>query len=350
MTILQVLLAALSLTSPTDPTVDLAPKTVQVFVMAGQSNMEGKAPNALYEHQANDEKTAALFAPWRKDGKWIERDDVFIKYLGRKGRLTIGYGSRGRTGVELEFGRVVGDHYEEPVLLIKTAWGGHSLIKNFRPPSSGLPSDERLAAELEQSRKRVRQRNQKRKRNDELPTMDDIKSAYGQSYRNMMAEVKNTMKNAGTLFPELRGRMPKLAGFVWFQGWNDQYGGAEKEYALHMENLIRDVRKELNAPNLPVVIGVMGQNGSKPAKGAMLAIQKAQMGMEKVKGFAGNVKAVRTDVLIDKAAEKLYPEWRNRFEEWKVTGGDFAFHYLGSAIWFNRMGEAFGKAMIEMLK
>src|SRR5271166_6112889 len=51
-------------------------KTVKVFILAGQSNMEGKAPNALLEHQAKDPKTKDLFAHLRKDDKWIVRDDV----------------------------------------------------------------------------------------------------------------------------------------------------------------------------------------------------------------------------------------------------------------------------------
>ena len=29
------------------------------------------------------------------------------------------------------------DHFKEKVLLIKTAWGGKSLYKDFRPPSAG---------------------------------------------------------------------------------------------------------------------------------------------------------------------------------------------------------------------
>ncbi|MDA1232793.1 MAG: sialate O-acetylesterase, partial [Planctomycetota bacterium] len=126
-------------------------KTVRVFILAGQSNMEGKAPNALLDHQATDDKTKALFAHLRKDDQWIVRNDVFIKFLKRKGGLTIGYGSPDRTGVELEFGNVMGNHFDEPVLLIKTAWGGHSLFKLFRSPSAGLPSDEALDKELAQA-------------------------------------------------------------------------------------------------------------------------------------------------------------------------------------------------------
>ena len=98
-----------------------ARKPVKVFILAGQSNMEGKAKVALLEYQAQQPATRDLFKHLRKNDKWIERDDVWIKYLDRKGKLTVGYGSPKCIGPELEFGNVVGDHYAEPVLLIKTA-------------------------------------------------------------------------------------------------------------------------------------------------------------------------------------------------------------------------------------
>lgn len=324
-------------------------KPVKVFILAGQSNMEGKAPNTLLDHQAADAKTKDLFAHLRADGKWIVRDDVFIKYLDRKGPLTVGYGSPGRTGVELEFGTAMGNHFAEPVILIKAAWGGHSLYKLFRSPSAGLPAPALLQKELEQAQANVKKSNEKNKKNAPLPTMDDIKKPYGSSYRAMMTEVKDVMESGGTMFPALKGKPLELAGFVWFQGWNDQYG-AQDEYESNMKHFINDVRKELKAPGLPFVIGVMGQNGSKPAAGAMLTIQKAQLAMNDVPGFKGNVKAIRTDVLVDQAAEDLFPKWRENPEQWKVTGGDFPYHYLGSAIWFNRIGKSMGDAMLALLK
>ena len=327
-----------------------ADEAVKVFILAGQSNMEGKAPNALFDHQATDPKTKELFAHLRKDDRWIVRDDVFIKFLDRKGPLTIGYGSPDRTGIELEFGMAMGEHFKEPVLLIKAAWGGHSLFKMFRPPSAGLPADDMLDKELKQAQARIQQNNEKNKRNDPLPTIDDIKRDYGSSYRKMIAEVHDAMEHAGELFPALKGKRLELAGFVWFQGWNDQYGGAENEYQSNMQHFIHDVRKDLGAPRLPFVIGVMGQNGSKPATGAMLTIQNAQLAMNDVPQFKRNVKAIRTDVLVDKAAEELYPTWRQNVEQWKLVGGDFGYHYLGSAIWFNRIGRAMADAMLELLK
>ena len=325
-----------------------AQEPVQVFVLAGQSNMEGKAPNSLLDFQATDPKTRDLFANLRKDDQWIVRDDVFIKFLERKGPLTIGYGSPGRTGPELEFGTAMGDHFKEPVVLVKAAWGGHSLYKLFRSPSAGFPADEVLQKELRQAQERVTKNNEKNKKNDPQPTLEDMKKGYGSSYRKMMAEVKAVMDGGGTLFPTLKGKKPQLAGFVWFQGWNDQYG-AENEYASNMKHFIDDVRKDLAAPKLPFVIAAMGQNGSKPAAGAMLTIREAQLSMNDIPEFKGNVRAFRTDLLVDKAAEELYPTWQKNPEQWKQVGGDQGYHYLGSAIWFNRIGKAMGEAMLELL-
>ena len=37
-----------------------------------------------------------------------------------------------------------------------------------------------------------------------------------------------------------------------------------------------------------------------------------------------------------------------RFEEWERTGSDHRYHYLGSAIWFSRIGFALGDALVEL--
>jgi hypothetical protein len=325
-----------------------SPPAVNVFILAGQSNMEGKAADELFDYQATHEPTQAFFAHLRSGDRWIERDDVFIKFLDRHGPLTIGYGSPGRTGAELAFGTMMGDHFDEPVLLIKAAWGGRSLVHDFRPPSAGLPGEDQLRRELDEARQRVEKNNQENNRTDPLPTLDEIKSAYGWTYRDMLAEIQSALENYETLFPTLQGHKPELAGFVWFQGWNDQYGGQD-EYEANLPHFIRDVRRDLNAPAMPIVIAAMGQNGSRPAEGAMLTIQKAQLAMNDVPEFQGNVRAFRTDELIDKAAEELYPRWEQETERWKLVGSDHPYHYLGSAIWFTRIGRGMGDAMLELL-
>src|SRR4051812_40328172 len=79
------------------------PKPVKVFILAGQSNMVGQAKMSLVEYQAKQPATSDLFKHWRKDGKWLEREDVWIKFLDRKGKLTVGYGAAKCIGPELEF-------------------------------------------------------------------------------------------------------------------------------------------------------------------------------------------------------------------------------------------------------
>src|SRR5258707_8505200 len=82
-----------------------ADKPVKVFILAGQSNMEGQGFIAAdpkrnggkgsLEFVVKDPATAAKFAHLAdKDGKWKTRDDVFISYLDRKGPLTVGYGAK----------------------------------------------------------------------------------------------------------------------------------------------------------------------------------------------------------------------------------------------------------------
>ena len=271
---------------------------VKVFVLCGQSNMEGKAKVSLLEYQVKQEKTKQQFQHLvDKQGGWVERDDVWIKFLGRQGRLTVGYGSPNCIGPELEFGNTVGDHYDEPVLIIKAAWGGKSLYRDFRPPSAGLPPEEVLAKQLEQLQKKK-----------PGATIADVKEGYGRYYRLTLEEVRGTVDNLGERFPQFKGREPQLAGFVWFQGWNDMINSDyTAEYADNMACFIRDIRKDLNSPKLPFVIGQLGVGGveQKPnaKKDAFKAAQIAPAGLAE---FQGNVAVVKTDQYWDKTADAVF--------------------------------------------
>jgi alpha-galactosidase len=102
------------------------------------------------------------------------------------------------------------------------------------------------------------------------------------------------------------------------------------------------------------VIVAMGQNGSTPAAGALLTIREAQMAMNDVPEFQGNVKAFRTDLLVDKDAESLWtskdPAIRSREAKEHKFAADDGYHYYGSPIWYMRIGRAAGEAMLELLK
>ncbi len=118
-----------------------------------QSNMEGQGVVSMdhpkyynggrgnlvwsMEHSPSKDKMQHLRDT---NGQWIVRNDVDISFkVGgtvREGGLTVGYtgyGGSSHIGPELQFGHVMGDFFEEPVLLIKAAWGGKSLYKDFRP-------------------------------------------------------------------------------------------------------------------------------------------------------------------------------------------------------------------------
>ncbi len=316
-----------------------APKQpVKVFVLAGQSNMEGKAKVSLLEYQIKQPATRGLFEHLQKEGKWIEREDVWIKFLERKGNLTIGYGSPKCIGPELEFGIAVGDRYEEPVLLIKTAWGGKSLYRDFRSPSAGLPPAEALEKMLAA---------QKAKK--PATTMEEIKAPFGASYRAMLEEVNSTLANLKTVFPQYEGQGYELGGFVWFQGWNDMISDEyTAEYTVNLGHFIRDVRKDFKAPALPFAIGQMGVDGVK-ASAKTQKFKEAQAAVMSEPEFKGNVALVKTDVFWDEAADAVFKKgWRQNLEEWNTVGSDFPFHYLGSVKTMCAIGKALGEGMIEV--
>ena len=248
------------------------------------------------------------------DGKWIERDDVWIYSTApgkTAGRLTTGFGKGNWFGPELQFGQCVGDLLEGPVLIIKTAWGGHSLGVNFRPPSSGKADYKTTAYKL-----------------------DDL----GASYREMVRIVKDVCENLDTHFPELKGRETRFVGFGWHQGWNDA-GSKEMvgEYGANMANLIRDLRKELAAPKLPVVIANTGMIGTE-ATGIRAELCEIQLKMADAKAFpefAGTIAAVETRPF-------------KRATEESPSG--FGYHWNHNAESHFLVGDAMGEAMVRLLK
>lgn len=317
--------------APADP--------IPVFILAGQSNMEGKAKVSLLEYQLDQEETRGRFEHFVSGDDWNERSDVWIKFLGRHGNLTVGYGSPNCIGPELDFGHVMGDHFDQPVLIIKTAWGGKSLYRDFRPPSAGLPDAEVLEAMLEQQRQR-----------NPDTTMEQVEGSFGHFYRAMLEDVSGTLEGVGDLFPGYAGQDLELAGFVWFQGWNDMINDDyTAEYADNMAHFIRDVRRDLEAPELPFVIGQLGVGGEENVDAKKQRFKDAQAAPAELREFRGNVAVVRTDQFWDHVAQAVFDEgWRDHVEEWEKVGSDYPYHYLGSTITYSDIGRAFAEALLEL--
>jgi alpha-galactosidase len=310
------------------PAAAAASKPIRVYILAGQSNMEGHGEVAARPNRnggrgslaflAGDPDTAATFGPLRDtSGTWLERSDVWIDYLDRSGRLGVGYGARPELiGPELGFGTVVGDAHDEPVLLVKCAWGGKSLAIDFRPPSAGQPGyplGEKRAAEI--------------------AAHPEI---LGHFYREMLALVKRARGKlaAGELVADAAARGHVLAGFAWHQGWNDRIDDRfNAEYATNMAAFIRDVRRDLDAPDLPFVIAETGMTGPDEKHPRALALMKAQASVAALPEFAGTVGFVPTREF-----------WRPAEE----SPADQGYHWNRNAETYWLIGTGLGRAMLAL--
>ena len=368
-----------------------AAKPVQVFILAGQSNMEGKALASTLLPLISDTETRSRFQHLRRGSEWTARDDVWVTFLDRRARggvtapvygpLSVGFGgsktardANGKKrpaatiGPELGFGHVVGDHFDQPVLLIKAAWGGRALKHTFRPPSA-LPSDAEIRERLEQVR---------RKKPDE--TFEALKESYGSDYRRILSETRRVLEDVGKYCP---GYDPKagfrLAGFVWFQGWNDGVGGGNPDYVEQLSHFIRDLRRDLKQPDLPFVIGELGVDGAE-AKGWIGTFRAQQAAVAALPEFKDNVRLARTThcwhagpawmdgkwAEFRKAAKanESKPEddatrvnpgefykrnWLEKYKEGLAYTSDRRYHYNGSGRSYYEIGESLGRAMLELL-
>jgi hypothetical protein len=208
---------------------------VRVFVLAGQSNMQGYGtiedpendPGSLVDVINNDVEGnwSAIGTP----GNWNELEGAYLYFENNgntiKSKVTAGQGANTNLiGPELMFARQLDEYYDDPVLIIKTAWGGKSLAVDFRPPSAG--------------------------------------GTTGPFYNEMIQIVQRVTQNLDTEFPDIGVSDYELTGFGWFQGWND--GASEdylNEYEANLDHLVNDVRNDLGVSDLPVVIASSGHGG-----------------------------------------------------------------------------------------
>ena len=188
-----------------------------------------------------------------------------------------------------------------------------------------------------------------------MVTLAEYKDQFGKDYRNMVREVHSCLAELGERFPGYEDQGYEIKGFVWFQGWNDQYQDRWLSYEKNMANFIRDVRKELKAPKMPFIIGQMGHDGMKPDKedSPRDCIKKAQASVPKMAEFKGNALCVKTDEFWDMEAHAIYTGpggWAKDVSKWRQFGNDFGYHYYGSPWTFAQIGTAFGEGMIELLE
>lgn len=295
-----------------------AQQPVKVFILAGQSNMEGHGeiyanPNihatGTLAYEVKNDSSGIYKNIVDSKGKWKVRKDVWVRYRReenklKKGELTVGYGSSDtEIGPEFQFGNVMGDYFTNQVLIIKTAWGGKSLGIDFRPPGAG--------------------------------------GTTGLFYNKMIEQINEALNNLSVEFKQYKGQGYEIAGFVWNQGWNDAGDSVlYKEYKNNMVHFIKDVRHDFQLLHLPFIIINSGQGGLQPAKDKWMRsvqthIATAQREAAASAEFAGNV------ILVDSQ-----PFWKDSSQS-PVTE---IHHYNRNAGTYFMMGNAAGIAMITLLK
>ncbi len=374
-------------------------KPLKIYVLCGQSNMQGHAHVRTLDVLGLDPVTAPLLAEIQNaDGSPRVYDDIRISSLGsadteKTGALTVGFGAEQggpKIGPELTFGITMHKLVGEPIFLIKTAWGGKSLNTDFRPPSAAPFAfrEDELARFAEEGK-------------DIAQIKAEKAAASGHYYRLTLAHVKAVLGDLKRVYPgydEAQGH--ELAGFVWFQGWNDMVDGgfypkrgepgSYDAYSDLLAHFIRDVRRDLAAPELPFVIGVMGAGGPidkyPPEKQRYAGIhgefRKAMAAPAALPEFKGSVAAVWTDQFWDMELEELrakeqtlqaglkqeieagrigkadeMAEMEKRraeaFDERQLRilangASNAEYHYLGSAKILGRIGQAFAEALHGM--
>jgi len=376
----------------------LSAKPLKVYLLVGQSNMQGHAAERTLGHLGMDPKTAPLLkAIQNSDGSAKAHDQIWISSIEtseesgvKEGKLTVGYGAGERDpkiGPELTFGITMQKHVGEPILLIKASWGGKSLNTDFRPPSAGPYVFKEQQIE-----------NFKKRGKNLAEVREEKINSTGVYYRLMLDHIRKVLGDIKRVYPDYNAKSGyELAGFVWFQGWNDMVDsgtyptrgqpGSYDSYSKNLGHFIRDVRKDLRAPKLPFVIGVMGAGGpiakygpdQKRYAGIHGEFRKAMAAPAKLPEFKGNVTAVLTENywdqqlsdLVDRRGKvnakrrdlskdkSLNREQRDKViaqlntdlftkEELKILElgvSNAAYHYLGSAKILGQIGKAFADAL-----
>ena len=389
----------LILTSLLAMTLSAASKPLQVFILAGQSNMQGHAKVSTFEHIGMDPATKPMLDEMLgADGKPRVCERVWISSIGcadaeQTGKLTAGFGASQngpKIGPEFTFGLYMQKFTDAPILLIKTSWGGKSLNTDFRPPSAGpYVFNETQLATLEKQGK------------DIAAIKAQKEKETGAYYRLMIEHVKAVLADVQRVVPNHDAAQGhELAGFAWFQGWNDMVDqgtypnrdkpGGYDTYSTVMADFIRDVRRDLNAPKLPFVIGVIGVGGPTSEYGpdqqryrsTHQSIRDAMAAPARLPEFKGNVAAVLTENHWDReltaarsrenaikqeakkvakagklkpAAEraltdKMRNEGLSERERLILDKGvsNAEYHYLGSAKILGGIGKGLAEAMAEL--
>lgn len=320
--------ATVAAAEPLVPESDAKPaditKPVQIFLIMGQSNAVGMGKVTILEAAVKQKNKYPYLVD--KDGTWVTRQDVrFVQYMSGKGPLRNEFlcVKPSNLGVEYAVGHALGDAIDAPVMILKVCIGNRSLGWDLLPPGSKrFEEGDKVYAGYKDSP-------------DSWPKGTEPKPIgwyAGKQYDDDTADAKKVLANLGTHYPEATKH--EVAGIFFWQGEKD--AGSPVHSAHYEQNLvafINSVRKDLNAPNAKFVIATIG---------------------EATKGMTGNTgKVLEGHLAVDGASGK-HPEFKGNvatvYTHDMAQGGGGNGHYGGNAEVYMDVGEAMGKAMVELLK
>lgn len=321
-----------------------AGKKVKVFVLLGQSNMVGMGnvtgtKGETLENAVKNEKLYTYLIDGT--GNWSERTDVrnVQVMVGKGGGMNVLHNEwlkvgKGKIGVEFGFGHQVGNAIEEPVLILKSCIGNRALGWDLLPPGSKgfeFTTKDKTGKEVTYVHAGYKETPE---RWEKGTTAEPSKYGWyaGKQYDDDVANAKKVLSELGTYFPGASGY--EVAGFLWWQGERDCGSDAlSSRYEQNLVAIIKSLRKDFDAPNAKFVIATLG---------------------EAVKGGGGNTEKVMDAMMAVDGKSGKYPEFKGNvatvYTHDMARGGSGNAHYGGNAKVYMDVGEAMGKATIELLK
>ncbi|MFK7911665.1 MAG: sialate O-acetylesterase [Akkermansiaceae bacterium] len=349
------------LPAPTTPT---SSKPVKVYIITGQSNMVGHgniSPQGTAGTLETITKDEYKFPNLLNGTAWAPRSDVTYRGLiAATGNdpLTAGQGNTSSSiGPELGFGHVMGYFHGEPVLIIKSSQGGRALGWDFLPPGSVQYTRGNITyAGFGDSPKSWT--------TGTTPTPNNFYGGYqfdqcfldeadwhsGSTFAPV-TNVTDVLDNFASQYPQWASQGFEIAGFAWFQGWNDglSYTAAYAyRYEQNLAQFIRKIREyyvdrypQNIAEKAPFVVATAAFNGwdetylnRYPTRRAVLDAQLAVSDPTKYPEFDGNVKTV---------------EARGYWRDVSVSPANQGYHYNRNAETYMLVGDALGRGMIDLL-
>ena len=312
-------------------------KPVQVFILMGQSNMVGlgkiTGPEISLENAVKEKKKY----PYMIDeaGAWSVRQDVrFVRYMSGKGPMNNEFMTViGKSmGPEYGIGHVVGNAIDAPVMILKSCIGNRSLGWDLLPP--GSKQIEAVEKDKTGAEKTFIYAGYGDSPDKWEKGTEPAKIAWhaGLQYDGDVADAKKALADLATHYPG--ATKFEVAGFFFWQGEKDCGNAVHSaNYEKNLVTFIASLRKDFNSPNAKFVLGTLGES-AKGSTGNGGLVLDAQLAVDGTSGkhpeFKGNVATIYTNPM--------------------AQGGSGNGHYGGKAEVYMDVGEAMGKAMVELLK